>query len=366
MRANPDIARFFTPQARAAHEYTLIEPAGAARLHQNEGAPLPQERSEEIAEVVARALKVERTLHCYPSLRAARLHDAYADFLGVPERNIEITAGSSMGISLVALACFAPGRRVAIVTPSFSIYEQHARLAQCEVVPVRLDAQMNYTREALLAPEVLTADVVIVCTPNNPTGCLLPASWTRELCDLAQGLVVVDEAYVEFAPEAESMTPEAPSRPNVVVLRTLSKAWGLAGLRLGAMVASEAALAVFRAVKPPYAFSFLSEVVGAHVLLNWREVLTSRVAYTCVERAKMTAALGGVPGIEIFESHANFVCFRHPGVRGLERALREEAALLIRIYSSAGPLSNIARASIWSAEANALFCELAPGLLKKH
>ncbi|MCA2960218.1 MAG: histidinol-phosphate aminotransferase family protein [Silvanigrellales bacterium] len=358
----------FTPAALAAHEYMLFEPAGAGRLHQNEGAPLPSERQNEIAEVVARALRDDRTLHCYPSLRSDRLYAAYAKFLGVPEGNLEITAGSSMGIALLSLGCFAAGRRVAIVTPSFSIYEHYARLQGCEVLPIPLDARMAYRKESLFSPAVLDADVVLVCTPNNPTGGLLPAAWARELCDRARGLVVVDEAYIEFATEAESLAPEAQHRENLVVLRTLSKAWGLAGLRLGALVSSEANAKVFRALKPPYAFSFLSEVVGAHVLEHWGDILDQRVKYTRLARAQMESVLLSFAhaGVETFESHANFVCFRHRSVREWERVLREDDNLLIRVYGSAGPLANVARVSVWSEEANARFLARLPALLNEE
>lgn len=356
------VRSFFTAAALGAHEYTLVEPLGAARLHQNEGAPLPAERPQEIADVVARALREERSLHCYPSLRSARLYAAYARFLGVDEKKLEVTAGSSMGLSLLSQGCFAPGRTVAIVQPSFSIYEHYARLQGCSVVEIPLDANMAYVKEALLAPNVLDADVVIVCTPNNPTGTLLPSSWVRELCDKARGLVVVDEAYIEFAPEAESLAPDAQQRSNLVVLRTLSKAWGLAGLRLGALVSSEANVAVFRALKPPYAFSFLSEVVGAHVLEHWGDILAERVAYTKGVRDHFAAALKA-HGVELFDSHANFVCFRHPAVHDWERILREEESILIRVYGRTGPLANVARVSVWSEEANARFLARLPTLM---
>lgn len=359
-----DALRYFRPEARAARPYTLVEPAGAARLHQNEGAPLPSERTAEIAAVVARTLEEERTLHCYPNLRSERLHRAYARRLGVGEGDLEITAGSSQGIALVALGCFAPGRSVAIATPSFSIYEHYARLYGCHVHPIRLDAAMAYAREEVFAPEVLAANVVIVCTPNNPTGGIFPSAWVGELCDRARGLVVVDEAYIEFAPEAASVVSEAPRRANLVVLRTLSKAWGLAGLRLGALVTNAALLPVFAALKPPYSVSFLSETVGAHVLESWDAVLGERVAHTRTEREETARALADVPGITLFESHANFVCFRHPDVARLESVLRERHNLLIRVYGSTGPLANVARASMWDPASNALFRSHAPAILR--
>jgi|GEM_PF-465115 len=363
-RGNPlDV---FTPAARQAHEYTLVEPQGAARLHQNEGAPLSSESTAELARVVEHALS-RRALNCYPNLRSDSLSQAYADFLGVPEKNIELTAGSSQGIALVSLACFAPGRRVAVASPSFSIYEHYAYLNSCEVFRLALDpGTMEYRKDVVLSPEALEADVVMLCTPNNPTGGLLPVAWVRELCDRARGLVVVDEAYIEFAgDEGESLASEACVRTNLVVLRTLSKAWGLAGLRVGVLVAHESLLPVFRAVKPPYSFSFLSEVVAAHVLVNWKGVLAERVAFTRRECESVVRGLSGIPGITLFRSHANFVCFRHARVKELERVLREEDNILIRVYGSAGPLANVARVSAWDEASDARFLVRAQEVLAR-
>ena len=352
----------FTEAALRANAYTLVEPDGAARLHQNEGAPLSSESAVEIAGVIALALS-SRALNCYPHLHARALEHAWSDFLGVPAANLELTAGSSQGIAVVSLGCFAPGRTVAIASPSFSIYEHYARLAGANVVSLPLGERMEYRQDVVLSDAAKNADVVMLCTPNNPTGGLLPADWVLALCDAARGLVVVDEAYIEFAGiEARSLAQEATRRKNLVVLRTLSKAWGLAGLRLGAMVAHESTRAVFSALKPPYAFSFLSEAVGAHVLTHWRDRLEERIAFTRRERDAHARALAALPGVTVFESHANFVCFRHPAVAELERTLRENDNVLIRVYGAQGPLAHVARVSPWTRASNAVFLERATAL----
>ena len=348
---------FFTTSARASHPYYVAENPQAARMHQNEGMPLTETRLHEVAQVCNTAIIGEHSLNCYPELASSKLVGALQTFLEVPSNCIATTSGSSQGIALVALGCFAPGKRVAILSPSFSIYEHYARLYGCHVLPISLNDRMQLEKEILFKEEFLSCDVVFLCTPNNPTGGAIDYETLQEFHAKLNPtcLLVVDEAYIEFAPELKSFAGYAAQHKNIVVLRTLSKAWGLAGLRVGALVTHPTVRAVFQALKPPYSSSLLSEAVASHVVRNWQKDMLSRVAFVRSAVQELEKQLEPLQGVEVFPSVGNFVCFRHPRVREFEQLLREQHNILVRVYSSAGPLANICRASIWSSEINTLF-----------
>lgn len=346
---------FFRAEALAARPYALDEPGQPLRLHQNEGTPL----SPELASGCARALLAalgERPQNLYPNLVPRRLIDAFARYLEVAPENVEVTSGSSQGLALLAQACFEPGRSVAIASPSFSLFEGFARLHGARVVPIELNARMEYVAETILAPEVLAADVIILCTPNNPTGGVCPADIVDACVSRARGLVVVDEAYVEFAFDdgVESFARKATRTRNLLVLRTLSKAWAAAGLRVGAMVGAQETIDVFRALKPPYSIPFSSEAIAGFLLEERTDDLRERVRETRREKASLEAFLRTVKELELYESHANFVCFRHPRAAALEEHLRTHHAILVRHYGQ-GRLRDVVRASLWTPSENLRF-----------
>jgi histidinol-phosphate aminotransferase len=350
---------FFNQQALAAESYTLLEPDGAARMHQNEGIAIDKSVQAGIAQALSEAVLNERNLSLYPTLHSQPLQQLYTGFLGIPETHLLLTSGSSQGIATIALGCFAPGKKIAVPAPTFSIYEHYANLYNCEVLRIPLNEKMEYTLEALLSKNVLACDVIFLCTPNNPTGTTIPADWIRELRKKTEALVVVDEAYIEFDPELESLIKDACVFDNLLVLRTLSKAWGVAGLRMGGIVSNPRTQKIFHALRPPYAFSYLSEVAATYVLKNCQDILKENVQFTINQRNHIAESLADLPEIDIFHSRANFVCFRHPRTVEFEEYLRTKYNILVRVYGKQGPAKFILRASIWNEETNKSFVRAA-------
>ena len=357
---------FLRSEMEHVSPYVLDEPLGAGRMHQNECAPLTNAEKEELAAEAQRIVLSERSLNTYPSVDPTRLRDAMAHLYGVTSACVEPTSGSSQAISLVALACFEKGKTVAIVDPSFSLYASLAKLHGANVKSISLNRDdFEYTLESLLAAR--DADVLILCNPNNPTGSVLPAGAVEQLLSLTKGLVVVDEAYIEFCPEIPSVCSLVEKHTNLLVLRTLSKAWGLAGLRLGALVGHPDLIRVFRALKNPYSFSSLTEQLGLFALTHWQQGFAGRIEKIRQEQQAIRRGLEGIGGVRFAPSNGNFVCFVHPLVYSLERALREKDRVLIRIYGSADHKSHhlfgMARVSVWSPESNQLFLEKAQHIL---
>lgn len=349
---------FLRPEARRVTAYTLSEKPGSVRMHQNEGLPLPASVVARGLDLLSQALLHERPLNQYSNLVPERLLGAYARYLDVPLNCVEVTAGSSQGLALIAQACFAPGRRVALPEPSFSLYAGLVRLHGATAVDMPLNNRMQYARDSIFNEAVLSTHATLFCTPNNPTGSVLAEDLMLEFLEAYKGLVVVDEAYLEFAAPmgVTSMVRHIHKYPNLLVLRTLSKAWGAAGLRVGAMVANPELIGVFKALRSPYSIPFPSEVLGRYFLEDCRPLLDERVALTFAERTRLESRLAKIPDLELFPSAANFVFFRHPRAVEIENWLRTEHDMLVRVYDAPG-LENYLRASLWTPEANTLFAQ---------
>jgi histidinol-phosphate aminotransferase len=337
----------FRREALRFPRYTLKENDTGIRLHQNETLGLSDEEKKEFAQVLSQALLKSESINIYPSLEPTRLLKAYAAALEVPEENIEVTSGSSQALTLLAEALFAPGRRVAVTQPTFSLFANLVRLYGAEVVDIELDSSFSFDPLKLFSAEVLGCQVAIVCSPNNPTGTVCTPEMLLEFADRFSGLLVVDEAYVEFAqnPLKQSFVKQALRRDNVVVLRTLSKAWAAAGLRVGAMVSHKDNIALFRALKPPYSIAWPSEVLACHVLEHKVEPTRARIARTVEQKNSLMRLLSECSLVEMqADSQANFVFFTTPKAEELESALLA-AGFLVRRYGS-GRLAQAVRISM--------------------
>jgi histidinol-phosphate aminotransferase len=357
---------FLRPEMKHVSLYTLQEPLFSARLHQNEGIPLNETEKSQLSEQCANFINAHRSLNTYPSVDPTALRDAMANLYGVSPDCVEPTCGSSQGISLIAQACFDKGTAVSVVEPSFSLYKSLCLIqgSNYRSVPLRTD-NFEYDMEAVL--KARTSDVIILCNPNNPTGSVLPVASIAQLAASSKGLIVVDEAYIEFCPELASSVSLVSKHKNVLVLRTLSKAWGLAGLRLGALVGHADLIKVFRALKPPYSVTGLSEHLGVFALQNWQQNFAAKIAHVQAQQSKMLATLKMIPGVVMAPSRANFVCFVHPKSYDLELELRSKHNILIRVYGQKNQKDHasygMARASVWSDDANDVFMAVAQKVL---
>ncbi|NBO38177.1 histidinol-phosphate aminotransferase family protein [bacterium] len=346
------LKRLFRSEALEFPKYTLKETAHAIRLHQNETLGLSAAERASFVEVLASSiLSSNETVNTYPSLQPCALVAAFAKALAVPTENLEVTSGSSQALTLIAEAFFAPGRSIAITSPSFSLYFHLAKLYGGSVCEISLDENFNFTRAELFKKQILESHLALICSPNNPTGTCVDPELLLEFADTYQGMLVLDEAYVEFyeVRGGQSFLQEAIKRDNVIVLRTMSKAWAAAGLRIGAVVANADIVDVFRALKPPYSIPRLSEILATHVLENQQRENRERLEVTVQLRADLQRALCECSGIEkIVDSHANFVFFLSSRAEQLERSLLAQGFLLRR-YSS-GRLQDAVRISMPAPE----------------
>lgn len=296
----------------------------------------------------------------YPDILPYRGMAAYASFLGVQPESVIMSNGSNEMLYTIFMACLGAGRKVLIPEPSFSLYDKLARLQQAEVVDAPMRDDLSFDVEAII--EVAgreQVDFIVLSTPNNPTSKSLSHSEIERIVEAADAIVLVDEAYVEFSRERSALDL-IDRYPNLVVLRTMSKALALAGMRIGFAIANPALLAEISKPKIPFASSRLAEITLLEVLENY-SLVTDAVKYILGERERIEAELAGIPGIHAFESDTNFIIIRVANASGVFKKLKE-AGVLVRNVSGYPLMENCLRFNVGLREENDRLLELLKSL----
>lgn len=248
--------------------------------------------------------------HRYPDPLQRAVKAQLAPLKGVRPEQIFLGNGSDEPIDLLFRAFCEPRRdHVITMPPTYGMYQVSAELNQVKVVPVPLhdNFQINIA-------EVITAlrpgtKLVFICSPNNPSGNLMALASIELILQKAKGLVVVDEAYIDFVPQA-TLLPLLDRYPHLVVLQTFSKAWGLAGLRLGMAFAHPAVVAVLNKIKPPYNVNGLTQAKALEALAA-ADHKDQMVATLCAERQRLAEGLAALPPVlKVYPSDANFLLVR--------------------------------------------------------
>src|SRR5258708_4290987 len=330
--------------------YTLELREAEVKLNQNESPfDLPREIKEE---VLARV--TERPWNIYPDFECLALRQALANAYYLTADQILVGNGSNELLAATIGAFVGPGTPVVFSKPTFTLYEKLVTIAGGLPIPVEIQPESGFLPiEGMLAslnrvtshPEHA---VVIVCSPNNPTGGVLPAGGLEQL--LATGAVVLfDRAYGDFANQELP-----PLHDRLVTFSTFSKAWGLAALRVGWLASTAANCREIRKVKLPYSLNIISEAIAATALQH-RELRDANVARTVAERARVYAAMQGIDGVTPYPSQANFIAFTsRVAAKALVEALFARG-ILIRDGTASVP--NALRRSIGSPEENDRFLE---------
>lgn len=285
-------------------------------------------------------------LNRYPDPRCSETRSVLCDWLGVDGDRLWLGNGSDEAVDLLLRTFVEPGEPVVICSPTYALYGIVARGHGAEVREVPLDTRFDLDVESVLAA-AREANIVFMCSPNNPTANRLSSDRIAAIARRSSGLVVLDEAYVEFSDEP-SLIELLDELGNLVVLRTLSKAWGLAGARVGYMVASSEVIAFVDRINLPYPLNTLSASVAARTLRR-PEVMRDRVRAMIAERERFGERLRAL-GFAVFPSDANFLLVRIPGAREVHRRLAEEHRIVVRDRSDLPGLHDCIRISVGRRE----------------
>jgi histidinol-phosphate/aromatic aminotransferase/cobyric acid decarboxylase-like protein len=390
-----DPLRHVKPAVRALSAYTLALREAPVKLNQNENPwdlPEPLKRR-----VLERALA--RPWSRYPDFDPRELLEALARFSGFRADGILAGNGSNELIEALLLVTVGPGTKVVIPQPTFTLYALMTTILGGEAVSVPMrceppdatdDVRARGTLRSLINPaahalapvpsparptvaspavapafaydvEALIeagresrASVVVVCSPNNPTGTSLAPEDVERLCEASDALVVIDEAYHEFS--GRSAVPLLERHPNLVVLRTFSKAMALAGLRVGYLLASPELVREVNKARLPYNVNFLSQAAAIAAIDEYESVLAPAVRRLVAERERLLARLADVPGVRAFASDANFFLLECTAAdpKAVFAALLRRG-VLVRDVTSYPTLSRFLRVSVGSEAENDVF-----------
>jgi histidinol-phosphate aminotransferase len=297
----------------------------------------------------------EAGLNRYPEPQPRALVERMARLYDVPASQVLVGRGSDEAIDLLVRAfCRAGSDSVVTCPPTFGFYKVAARIQGASVIEVPLqDGDFRLDTPAVIEAG-RRAKIVFLCSPNNPTGNLLDETGLVETCQALadSALVCLDEAYLEFSGRA-SLATRLGDLPNLVILRTLSKAYALAGARCGTLIASDEIVGLLRRIIPPYAIpSSTVEEVLKLTEAPQRAISAERIRTILAERERMRGRLVAMPAMEqVFRSDANFLLVRCRDARRLLEA-GKSVGLLVRDFSSAPRLAGCLRISVGTPEQN--------------
>lgn len=311
----------------------------------------PNDVDSDVRALVARAI-AKVPFNRYPDPLANKLRDLIAEANGLDRSCVLLGNGGDELLFNLALAWGGPGRTFLNLPPTFSVYAANARLTNTTVVDVVRRDDFSIDEEAVLA-RVAEDDIdfIIVTSPNNPTGERARPEFIERLLTATDALVMVDEAYFEFS--RATVRPLLADYQNLVILRTFSKAFSLAGVRLGYILANPGVIDEFLKVRQPYSVDAVSQAIGEVVFEN-RARFEPGIRQIIEERGRVMEALRTTGGITPFPSDSNWILFRQEDAGAAWEYLYEHG-VLVRDFSSAPLLENCLRATIGTPEQNDLF-----------
>ena len=334
------------PHIRAIKAYSLDPINAPIKINQNENPfGMPQAIKDE---VLLRAYSYDWAR--YPEFIPTRLHEKLANYTGWRVDGVMAGNGSNEMIQSVITATVEAGVRVLLPEPTFSVYAQVIKVMNGEIISVLLNDDLSFNIPRLAtAIKVQKIDLAIICSPNNPTGCTISKRDLEMMLRNSTGLVVVDQAYLEIG--GEDFVPLLNDYPNLVILRTFSKAMAMGGLRVGYCLAAPELITEFMKCKMPYSLNYFS-MTAAEVALEHLDLLHPLVEKIQRERERLFRELQSINGLKPVPSAANFFVVKTVFPPSELFAALVERGLLIRDVSKAPMLSDYVRISVGTPEEN--------------
>lgn len=288
----------------------------------------------------------EMSLNRYPDPLANDLRDAIAEAEGLARENVLMGNGGDELLFDLALAWGGPGRKMLNIPPTFSVYKNNAQLTGTEVVDVWRNEDYALNEEGIL--ERLSQgdiDFAIITSPNNPTGDVASYDFILKALNATDALIMVDEAYCEFS--QKTVASLVREHKNLLVLRTFSKAYSLAGVRMGYILACPEVITEFIKVRQPYSVDAVSQAIALEVMRN-RDLFQARIDEIIRQRSILSDSLNKIEGITVFPSHANYLLARLDDGIDAGRVWQEllDRGYLVRDFSRSAGLENCLRITV--------------------
>jgi len=347
-----DLPGVCSPRAPLANlkPYSGSFPAGKTIMAANES---PYNLSEGLRDKIARAVR-GFDFNRYPDPLATDLRAQIADNYQLKPEQVLLGNGGDELLLDMMIAWGGKGRSILQFMPTFTMYGIYAQTFETAVISLLRDPQ-TYAIDIDLALETLRAQqpsICLLCNPNNPSGQVTPVADICRLIEASDALFVVDEAYAEFS--GTSMLPYLDRYPNLVILRTFSKAYSLAGLRLGYLMASPAIIEMIARVRMPYSVNSFSQMVGS-LLLDNKEEFDQACADIMRERDWLYDVLQDMAGVKVWPSSANYLLFQVEKAAEVWERLLYVHDICIRHFKDAPGLDNCLRVTVGTSQENIAF-----------
>lgn len=306
--------------------YEPISGTYEIRLDANESfLTLPEDIKNEMAEALKNSV-----ISRYPDPMATKLCEGFAKYFNVPTDCVTAGNGSDETISVIMNAFLQKGDKILTLEPDFSMYRFYAEIAECESVKYQKDNNLDVNIDDVIAlANKENVRIVIFSNPCNPTSNIIKKDDVRKLINSTDALVVLDEAYMDFA-EGESLLGEFNNYDNLIILKTCSKALGSAGLRLGFAVANKTLTNVIRAVKSPYNVNVVSQALG-EVLFSHPDYIDNCIKTVVQSKKELFSALKEIKSDKIeriYETHTNFVFMKVKNAKQVFEAMKNQSIII--------------------------------------
>ena len=328
-----DNIKKMTAYSSARHEFTGNASVFLDANENSFGSPLPD------------------NFNRYPDPLQSQVKEKLSRIKGVPPQNIFIGNGSDEAIDLLYRIFCHPGRdNVMIFPPTYGMYEVCAEMNDVKVKKVNLTREYQLDMDAIENAIDPFTKLIFICSPNNPTGNSIHRTDIETILNNFDGIVAIDEAYINYAKQ-KTLIAELTEYPNLVVMQTLSKAWGLAGLRLGMAFASQPIIDLMNKVKYPYNINTATQLLALEALdhIEW---VNEHIATTVVEREKLKNELSKLRNTErVYSSDANFLLVRVKGARSIYGQLCDKG-IIVRDRSKVILCEDCLRITVGTPEEN--------------
>ena len=327
--------------------YDVVERDWNIKVNANEsGWNLPPLVEERVLSSLSRI-----AFNRYPNTEPEDLSEIIAKRFGLQKENVWLGNGSSEIIDKIFYAFGGEGHKIVYMQPSFSMYPICVKSADAEGIAVPLDDDYKFNAEKFIeAVKSQKASLAVVCNPNNPTGGLIPVEDIEKIAKEIDCAFLVDEAYVEFSGKKASAVSLMSKYPHLMVARTFSKAFGLAAIRVGYLLADKDIISTVGKVFKPYYLNVLSTVV-ASVVMQMYDEFDPRIEMVISERDRMYEEFLSLPGVKVYPSDTNFLLLRYDKAKELNERLLNYG-IGVRSFGNAPMLDNCLRISIGTPEEN--------------
>ena len=287
----------------------------------------------------------------YPDPLQRQLKNEIAKIKKCDQEQIFLGNGSDEPIDIAVRAFCTPGiDNIISIDPTYGMYKVAADINNVEVKKVQLSDDFQLITEDILNKADQNTKLIFLCSPNNPSGNLFKKNDILKIINEFQGVVIIDEAYIDFAPEA-SMLPELNKYPNIIIFQTFSKAWGMAGIRLGMAFADPQIIKIFNKIKYPYNINILTQQKAIEQIKQ-EQKKNEWVSILLEEKQKMADKLATLPNsVKVYPSNANFLLVKMKDARSIYNKL-VETGVIVRDRSKIALCNDCLRITIGTEEEN--------------